>query len=202
MSESLRISLIPPEGWSQIMLDPDSRESQIAAMLEPLSHIVAHWDNVYPTLRRYLIRVYEESWLSGVCYAITTSGSRGGLSKIMATFMVSVLPSANPLGDCEEELESIIETMTNEKESLPAGDELSLSVTRIGELGPAIQVSSIEAIHNSDGNVMGRMAMLRTFIPYKDKVVLTTGITPQIEIADTLFELFTQISSTMKIKPV
>ena len=199
MAEFLHISLIPPQGWREILLDPADRERQIRQALEPMKHVIADWREVYPALRKYLANSYEQSWKAGVRYAITTELDDASPILVMATFMVSVLPSAVPYGTADEDLDAIVESLLTEREGLPEGDELHMSKTSFNKLGPAVQASSVETVHGQQGKPVGRLAMLRTFIPCAGKVILATGITPQVELSDTLFELFTRITATLRV---
>lgn len=199
MGGLLRISLVPPHGWKEISLNPADRERQIRQILNPLRHVVADWSEVYPVLRRCLVASYDQSWKAGVRYAITTDMDGAGAVLVMAAFMVSILPAIIPYSTADEEIDAIVESVSKERESLPEGDEMYLEKTGFKELGPAVSVSSMESVRDDHGKVIGHFAILRTFIPCGGKIILTTGITPQIELSDTLFQLFTKITATLRV---
>jgi hypothetical protein len=200
MSDVLHLSLVPPHGWREIQLDPKNRERQIRQTLEPLRYLLADWQTIYPSLRRYLVNSYEQSWQAGIRYAITTVQEPDDPAQIFATFSVSVLPPASPTGEPEDELDSIVCNLTQERDEQQEDGSMTLSAVRTNNLGAGVQAASVEHMRNDNNEILGSMAMLRTFIPYRNRVILTTGMTPQLDISDVLFELFAHITETVQVE--
>lgn len=200
----IQMSLIPPKGWKELDMSPEHRERQIAEALLPLRSVTAQWNVVYPQLRRYLAGAYAQAWDSGVRYALTSVHNPQGLTNIIASFMVSIVPSASVSGAVDEELETIAQALLDEKEALLPDESLNLRNINLEGAGRAIQVASIKRVplESGDDPDAGKIAMLRTFIPFNHKVVLATGVTPQAQLAQILFELFGKITGTISLKAV
>ncbi|MBT1174512.1 hypothetical protein JS530_03135 [Bifidobacterium sp. LC6] len=110
------IAMVPPTGWREIDVDPEHREQVIERQLSQLRYVVPQWRKVYPALRCYLVGVYADAWKSGVRYAIATDVDPDDAIQVMATFMISMLPPASPTGNPDDDLDAMVESLTNEKE--------------------------------------------------------------------------------------
>jgi hypothetical protein len=197
----LGFTLVPPEGWQEIRLDPGHREQQLIMALAPMSSIVPNWVQVYPQVRRQLAGAYAQAWDGGVRYAIATRPDPIGVANIMATYMVAVLPPADPLN--ESDLDAIQEMLAEEQGSLLQGESQDLSYVNLPYIGKAIQAASVKHLSDGVGNSSDAyVATLRTFIPVRDSVIVATGITPQVDLADVLFQLFAHITSTLQIHDI
>lgn len=193
---ALRFSLIPPIGWKELDLAPDRREGQISDAIKGLRDVTPDWDTVYPVLRRQFIGAYEQAWNSGIRYAITTVPDSDQPVQIVATYMIAILPSAGVDGD---ELSFIADSLLTERETLSDDESLDIAKVTLGELGTAIQADGVRLVSKKNTKNKAYMASRRLFIPALGRVVLAIGYTPQTDIKDILFELFSQITQTLQV---
>ena len=199
MAAHVELLLIPPDGWREVHLDPQSRGHQIDEAIAPLGRVTADWRRISPSVRRYLQQAYAQAWQSGIRYVITTQPDPVEIVNIMATFMVAMLPSSTP--DGTNQLDAIVEGLAREQDALEDGERLDLSRTTVKALGPAVQAAGIRFLPDSQGAHTDHMiAELRTFIPWDDYVIVATGVTPQINLSDTLFTLFARITDTLSAR--
>lgn len=199
--DELVISFIPPAGWERVDVDPERRDAQLYKVLNPLRNTVANWHEVYPKMRQALSSTYEQAWQAGIRMVYTTSPDAHGVENLVATFMIGLTPPASAFGNEQEELDTISEAMMEDQESLGQDDVMNLMPVEVPELGRGIQaaaVASARAITGS-GPADAKLVHFRTFIPVADHVLVTTGISPQVEVADTLFELFALITTSVRI---
>ena len=200
-NEQYVISMVPPQGWHEIEVDPKHREIEIERQLGQLRYVVPSWRTVYPALRRYLVKAYADAWKSGVRYAIATDIDPDDAVQVMATFMIAQLPQASVLGDLDDELDAVIETLSSEQAELGDGEFMSLQKVNLPKMGTAVQAQSITSLVDDKGDKTDRhVASLRTFIPYGEHVFVVTGATPQIDIADVLFNWFASMTDTVSIE--
>ena len=199
MSADAILMLTPPDGWDEIPLDPKSRNEHITRMLAPLRQVMANGKALERPLHTMIERAYDDAWRSGVRYAITTRPDPQSLFNIMATFMVALLPPSTP--DGMNQLDAIAELLAVEQGSLDDGERLDMASVMLDGFGQAAQAAEIRFVTDAQGNRTDHMiARLRTFIPWEDHVIVTTGITPQVDLADTLFELFARITGTVSVR--
>ena len=199
--DELTISFIPPAGWERIDVDPDRRDAQLFKVLNPMRNTVANWHEVYPKVRQGLSNAYEQAWNSGVRLAYTTNPDPRGVDNLMATFMVSIMPSASAFGEIDEELELISETLLEEQEALTDDEVMDLIPVDVPELGRGIQAAAVASARSltGDGPADTKLVHFRTFIPTAGQVLVTTGVSPQTDVAETLFELFALITSSVRV---
>ena len=89
----------------------------------------------------------------------------------------------------------------NEQAELGDGEFMSLQKVNLPKMGTAVQAQSITSLVDDKGDKTNRhVASLRTFIPYGEHVFVVTGTTPQIDIADVLFNLFASMTDTVSIE--
>lgn len=89
----------------------------------------------------------------------------------------------------------------NEQAELGDGEFMSLQKVNLPKMGTAVQAQSITSLVDDKGDKTNRhVASLRTFIPYGEHVFVVTGATPQIDIADVLFNLFASMTDTVSIE--
>lgn len=201
MGHGYALSLVPPRGWRQVDVSPAGRRREIERQLRQLRHVVPAWREIGPSLRRYLAGAYEDAWKSGVRLALATDARPDDMVRIMATFMVAMLPPASPLGDMDEELDAVAEGLIAERDGMAEGEALSLGKVSLPGLGDAIQAQSLTALTGPDGvKTDRRVAMLRTFVPFDGHVFVATGMTPQLDVADVMFELFAAVTGTLGIR--
>lgn len=98
-------------------------------------------------------------------------------------------------------MDAVIETLSSEQAELGDGEFMSLQKVNLPKMGTAVQAQSITSLVDDKGDKTDRhVASLRTFIPYGEHVFVVTGATPQIDIADVLFNLFASMTDTVSIE--
>lgn len=169
-------------------------------VLSSMKPVIPDWGRAYPQLRRYLAGVYGKAWESGVRYMITLTPDDMGVGNFFASYMVSVLPAASS-GEPDDEYDAIVTMLTNERQILRDGEELSVERLTLPNFPLAVQAPSIRFVVTDEGAVTNhKVAMLRIFIPFDNRVIVVTGITPQIHIADVMFTLFVRITETLEAR--
>lgn len=198
---SLHFSLVPPIGWRELAIEPEHRDRQIEESLRGLSQIVPNWSDAYAMVRRGMVNSYANAWASGIRYAITSVPDDSQPMQIMASYMIAVLPAASP--DDAEVFSAIVSSVEQEREMLTDGESLDVSRVKLPPLGDVIQADDIRyastGTHALPGKRNAMIAGRRLFIPAYGKVFVATGSTPQIEISEVLFELFSRITQTLRI---
>ena len=192
--EMLCFSVVPPIGWKEIQLSPSERESQITQAGRRLREGIPNWQSVYPSFRRAMALSYSQAWDSGVRYAITSVPEPEEPVQIVASYMIAVLPPASE--DGTDELSHIEENVLAERDGIEDDERFEASRIQVSNFGDAIQVDDLR--HPSDKSDVF-IASRRIFLPVHGKVLMAVGYTPQVQIADVLFELFLRITQTLEI---
>lgn len=181
-------------GWEEFDLSPSRREFQIDRAVRGFRDIIPDWRSVYPSFRRAMALSYSQAWDSGVRYAITSVPEPEEPVQIVASYMIAVLPPASE--DGTDELSHIEENVLAEREGVRSDEQFEASKIHLKSLGDAIQVDELR--RPSDKND-AFIASRRIFLPTHGKVLMAVGYTPQVQIAEVLFELFLRITQTLEI---
>lgn len=199
---TIKFTVLPPNGWRQVRLDPQHRGKEAALAAKQLCSAAAGLPSVSQRqLRELMEKPLAQAWDTGTRLLMTSTPDNSDVASIVASYTVGFLPLAVPGGSIEENLAHISSHEMSERAELIDGEKLDVAGCQHPQLGLGVQSASIRYMRNENDEFMPhRVATLRVFLVFGSHLVLATGVTPQIELADVLFQLFAKITSTLRVE--
>ncbi|GGS88547.1 hypothetical protein [Streptomyces violaceus] len=196
-------SLAVPESWWEFDVRPEGREATIRALVDErvreMPELAAYRADVSSMLRRMAKDAHDSGALYLGCMAENFDGI-----PLSATVTVSVLGARNKQGvalstDPRAIAESL-RTITPHRE----GDAWRrVTTVEIPEVGPAARTYGVEDVPVAEGDSRTlRMVLTQTYVPVPgtaDQVVLISGASPVLDLAEAFHDIFDAVTSTFRI---
>ncbi|MGX1560256.1 hypothetical protein [Streptomyces sp. NPDC055506] len=195
-------SLAVPESWWEFDVRPEGREATIRALVDErvreMPELAAYRADVSSMLRKMAKDAHDSGALYLGCMAENFDGI-----PLSATVTVSVLGARNKQGvalstDPRAIAESL-RTITPHRE----GDAWrTVTTIEIPEVGPAARTYGVEDVPVAEGDSRTlRMVLTQTYVPVPgtaDQVVLISGASPVLDLAEAFHDIFDAVTSTFR----
>lgn len=194
----LRLSVVPPDGWKQILIDPAHRDATVSEAIGWMRGSATVWEKAYPQLRSGMETMFANAWDAGARIAIAPVPQPEDIFRLNAVFTVGAIPFAEPFGSDADNIERVFEQALGERADLLEGESIEVAHAQVDALGDAAQVAEIRRMRSPQGLFMhGMVASLHTYVPFHGRFIVATGASPQVEVAQQLFALFAAIARSV-----
>lgn len=193
-------SLAIPPSWSELDLNPRTRDRSIATIVEERFREVPGLRERRPEIVAYLRDTARAAWDAGCRYCGTfVEAAADGI--VPGSITVSILPPApatgsrNPLDDVVEQLNRIHRTQTNDYWHRTT----TVTLTHARD---AARTFGVQPLQLQQGRPSVPAAVMHTFVPFEGGVALIAAGSPATEVAEPLFELFDAVTDTFRLHPL
>ncbi|MFI9153678.1 hypothetical protein [Streptomyces sp. NPDC053367] len=196
------LSLSVPDSWWEFDIRPEGRESTIRKLVDERVREVPELAPYRSELTAMLRKMAKDAHESGAVYLGCMAENFDGVP-LSATITVSVLGAKNKQGvalstDPRAIAESL-RTITPRRE----GDAWrKVTTVDIPEVGVAARTYGVEDVPVAQGDSRTlRMALTQTYIPIPgatDQVVLVSGASPVLDLAEAFHDIFDAVTSTFR----
>lgn len=194
----LRFALFVPQQWQELDLSPDNMSGMVECQVGQIVRMMPTLGAYRHELRKLMLKMLQTAWVSGVRYAVSMMEPAGD-GYLMACLTLSVLPTLPSMEDGKEL--DVIGTSLREK-NVEEGRDMDVSIVMLPHAGKAVRAFGIVDMQAKGNGKALPCALMQTFVPVGEKVLLVQAFTPQIEVADTMFELFDLITGTLAVETV
>ncbi|CAM5687907.1 hypothetical protein SHIRM173S_09522 [Streptomyces hirsutus] len=196
------VSLAVPESWWEFDIRPEGREATIRALVDERIRELPELAPYRADLTTMLRRMAKDAHDSGAIYLGCMAENFDGVP-LYATVTVSVLGARNKQGvTLSTDPRAIAEslgTITPRRE----GDAWrKVTTVDIPEVGTAARTYGVEDVPVAQGDSRTlRMVLTQTYIPVPgtaDQVVLVSGASPVLDLAEAFHDIFDAVTSTFR----
>ncbi|MFF5159846.1 hypothetical protein ACFY3N_27100 [Streptomyces sp. NPDC000348] len=195
-------SLAVPDSWWEFAIRPEGREATIRALVDERVRETPELAPYRGDLTTMLRRMAKDAHDSGAVYLGCMAENFDGVP-LSATVTVSVLGARNRQGvalstDPRAIAESL-RTVTPRRE----GDAWrKVTTVEIPEVGLAARTYGVEDVPVAQGDSRTlRMVLTQTYVPVPgtgDQVVLVSGASPVLDLAEAFHDVFDAVTSTFR----
>jgi hypothetical protein len=199
------VSLAVPESWWEFDIRPEGREATVRQLVDERVQAVPELAPYRNDLSVLLRRMARDAHDSGALYLGCMAENFSGVP-LTATMTVTVLGAANaqgvPLSTDPQAIAAGLKTITPRRE----GDAWrKVTTVEIPEVGLCARTYGVEDVPVEQGDSRTiRMALTQTFVPIPDRpaeVVLISGASPVLDLADAFHDIFDAVTSTFRFVP-
>lgn len=187
---------IPPS-WEEIDLNPATRDATLAATvgrrIDEAPELRPHRTDLVRLFRNLARTAYDAGGRYCAVFA-----QPAGEGVIPGAITVTALPQP-PAESGLSPLDAIVDQL--HRAPTPDGDGLwqSTRITELEHAGAAVQVFGVQDVDLNEAGYQLRCVTLSTFVPTGDHVLLVTGTSPAIDLADALLDLFGAVTGTLTL---
>ncbi|WP_405916416.1 hypothetical protein [Streptomyces sp. NBC_00728] len=195
-------SLSVPDSWWEFDIRPEGRDATVRGLVDDRIREVPELTEYRGDLAAVLRKMAKDAYDSGAVYMGCMAENFDGVP-LTATLTVSVLGARNKQGvalstDPRAIAESL-RTVTARRE----GDAWrTVTTVHVPEVGPAARTFGVEDVPVAQGDTRTlRMALTQTYIPVPgttDQVVLVSGASPVLDLAEAFHDIFDAVTSTFR----
>ncbi|MEU8978927.1 hypothetical protein [Streptomyces sp. NPDC048309] len=196
------VSLSVPESWWEFDIRPEGRDATIRAIVDERSREFPELTPYRADLTNLLRKMAKDAHDSGAIYMGCMAENFEGVP-LSATVTVSVLGAKNKQGAAlstdPRVIAESLRTITPRRE----GDAWrTVTMVDIPEVGPAARTFGVEDVPVAQGDTRTlRMVLTQTYIPVPgtaDQVVLVSGASPVLDLAEAFHDIFDAVTSTFR----
>jgi hypothetical protein len=195
-------SLAVPESWWEFDIRPEGRDTTIRALVDDRVRETPELAPFRADMNSMLRKMAKDAHESGALYMGCMAENFDDIP-LSATVTVSVLGVRNRQGvalstDPRAIAESL-RTITPRRE----GDAWrTVTTVEIPEVGPAARTYGVEDVPVAEGDTRTlRMVLTQTYVPVPgttDQVVLISGASPVLDLAEAFHDIFDAVTSTFR----
>ncbi|MFD5814878.1 hypothetical protein [Streptomyces sp. NPDC127038] len=195
-------SLSVPDSWWEFDIRPEGRDATVRALVDERIREVPELAEYRGDLAAVLRRMAKDAYDSGAVYMGCMAENFEGVP-LTATLTVSALGARNKQGvalstDPRAIAESL-RTVTARRE----GDAWrTVTTVDIPQVGVAARTFGVEDVPVAQGDTRTlRTVLTQTYIPVPgttDKVVLVSGASPVLDLAEAFHDIFDAVTSTFR----
>ncbi|MEE4541104.1 hypothetical protein V2S66_03860 [Streptomyces sp. V4-01] len=199
------VSLAVPASWWEFDIRPEGREATVRRIVDERVRAVPELAPYRNDLSTLLRRMARDAHDSGALYLGCMAENLGGVP-LTATVTVTVLSAANAQGvalstDPQAVAESL-RTITPRRD----GDAWrKVTTVEIAEVGLCARTHGVEDVPVEQGDPRTvRMALTQTYVPIPgrpEEIVLISGASPVLDLADAFHDIFDAVTSTFRFVP-
>ncbi|MFD5570735.1 hypothetical protein [Streptomyces cadmiisoli] len=195
-------SLAVPESWWEFDIRPETRDSAVRDIVDGRVRDVPELAPYRSDLTAMLRRMAKEAHDSGAVHLACMAENFDGVP-LSATVTVSVLGTRNRQGAAlstdPRAIADGLRTITPRRE----GDAWrKVDTLDLPDAGPAARTFGVEDVPVARGDTRTvRMVLTQTYIPVPgatDQVVLVSGASPVLDLADAFHDIFDAVTSTFR----
>ena len=197
------VNILVPSSWYEFDIHPavldESVRAVVDARIAERPELAEHRSSLARTLRK----VAREAWTSGVVYF-------GAMVEVvdeepmMASLMITVTEARDEATG--QIAPNRLDGITAALREIPRGRRPTdpwreVSVVELPEVGHAARTRGIEDIEVPNDARVLRMALMQTFVPFPGgdpRVAIISASTPQLALAEPMFQLFDGITDTFR----
>jgi hypothetical protein len=196
------VSLAVPDSWWEFDIRPEGRDTTIRTLVDERIREMPELSPYRTDLTAMLRKMAKEAHDSGAVYLGCMAENFDGVP-LSATVTVSVLGAEDKQGvTLSTDPRAIAEnlrTITPRRE----GDAWrKVTTVEIPEVGPAARTYGVEDVPVAHGDSRTlRMVLMQTYIPVPgttDKVVLVSGASPVLDLAEAFHDIFDAVTGTFR----
>ncbi|MET8132006.1 hypothetical protein [Streptomyces sp. NPDC005251] len=195
-------SLSVPDSWWEFDIRPEGRDATVRALVDERIREIPELAEYRGDLAAVLRKTAKDAYASGAVYMGCMAENFDGVP-LTATLTVSVLGSQNKQGvtlstDPRAIAESL-RTVTARRE----GDAWrTVTTVDLPQVGVAARTFGVEDVPVAQGDTRTlRMVLTQTYIPVPgttDQVVLVSGASPVLDLAEAFHDIFDAVTSTFR----
>ncbi|AXL90282.1 hypothetical protein C4J65_19840 [Streptomyces sp. CB09001] len=201
-STPIGVSLSVPESWWEFDIRPEGREATIRALVDERLAETPELAPYRADLTAMLRKMAKDAHDSGALYLGCMAENFDGVP-LTATVTVSVLGAKNKQGVAlstdPRAIADSLRTITARREGAAWRKVTTVDVP---EVGPAARTYGVEDVPVAPGDSRTlRMALTQTYIPVPgttDRVVLVSGASPVLDLAEAFHDIFDAVTSTFR----
>ncbi|GGQ67158.1 hypothetical protein ACWFQ6_00765 [Streptomyces althioticus] len=195
-------SLAVPDSWWEFAIRPEGREATIRALVDTRVRKTPELAPYRRELTTMLRKMAKDAHDSGAVYMSCMAENFDGVP-LSATVTVSVLGAKNRQGTSlstdPRVIAESLRTITPRRE----GDAWrKVTTVEIPEVGPAARTYGVEDVPVAQGDSRTlRMVLTQTYVPVPgtaDQVVLVSGASPVLDLAEAFHDVFDAVTSTFR----
>ncbi len=195
----LRFSVQIPAQWQELDMGLESRTKMVDAQVAHLVNAMPSLMNQKGMLRRQLLGMLQSAWVAGVRYGASMAQPTGD-GMLFACLTLSVIAAPASFDDETSPIDAIAVAVRNNNEEDGRRD-MDMSIVTLPYAGKALRLFGVTRMSSGQGGGM-ECALMQTFVPAGDRVLLVQAVTPQVDVSDTMFELFDLITGTLRVETV
>ncbi|HEY5837261.1 hypothetical protein [Streptomyces sp.] len=199
------VALAVPESWWEFDIRPEGRETTVRRLIDERVRAVPELAPYRGELSTLLRQMARDAHDSGALYLGCMAENFGGVP-LTATVTVTVLSAENAQGVAlptdPQAIAQSLKTITPRRD----GDAWrKVSTVEIPEVGVCARTHGIEdvAVEQGDPRTI-RMALTQTYVPIPgrpEEIVLVSGASPVLDLADAFHDIFDAVTSTFRFVP-
>jgi hypothetical protein len=196
------VSISVPESWWEFDIRPEGREATVRALVDERVQETPELAPYRADVTGMLRKMAKDAHDSGALYMGCMAENFDGIP-LSATVTVSVLGAKNKQGVAlstdPRAIAGSLRTITPRRE----GDAWrKVTTVDIPEVGPAARTYGVEDLPVAEGDSRTlRMVLTQTYVPVPgtaDRVVLISGASPVLDLADAFHDIFDAVTSTFR----
>lgn len=196
------ISLSVPESWWEFDIRPEGREATIRGLVDERVREVPELAPYRADLTAMLRRMAKDAQESGALYLGCMAENFDGIP-LTATVTVSVVGAKNEQGVAlSTDPRAIAESLSTVTARREGDAWRKVTTVDIPEVGTAARTFGVEDVPVEQGDSRTlRMVLTQTFIPVPgatDQVVLVSGASPVLDLAEAFHDIFDAVTSTFR----
>ncbi|MFF2100344.1 hypothetical protein [Streptomyces sp. NPDC058202] len=196
------VSLSVPESWWEFDIRPEGRDATVRALVDDRVRELPELAPYRSDLATMLRRMAKDAHDSGAVYMGCMAENFDGVP-LSATITVSVVGAKDQQGTAlstdPRAIADSLRTITPRRE----GDVWrTVTTVEIPEIGLAARTFGVEDVPVAQGDTRTlRMVLTQTYIPVPgttDQVVLVSGASPVLDLAEAFHDIFDAVTSTFR----
>ncbi|MFF9027366.1 hypothetical protein [Streptomyces iakyrus] len=201
-STPVGMSLSVPESWWEFDIRPEGREATIRALVDERVRETPELAPYRADVTTMLRKMAKDAHESGALYMGCMAENFDGIP-LSATVTVSVLGARNKQGVAlSTDPRAIAETLRSITPRREGDAWRKVTTVEIPDVGPAARTYGVEDVPVAEGDARTlRMVLTQTYVPLPgatDKVVLVSGASPVLDLADAFHDIFDAVTSTFR----
>jgi hypothetical protein len=199
------VSLSVPESWWEFDIRPEGREATVRQVIDERLRAAPELAPYRRELSTLLRRMARDAYDSGALYLGCMAENFGGVP-LTATVTVTVLSAANAQGQAlPTDPQAIAQSLTTITPRRPGDTWRTVTTVEIPEVGTCARTYGVEDMPVEQGDPRTiRMALTQTYVPVPgqpQQVVLVSGASPVLDLADAFHDIFDAVTSTFRFLP-
>ncbi|WP_330306593.1 MULTISPECIES: hypothetical protein [unclassified Streptomyces] len=196
------ISLSVPDSWWEFDIRPEGREATIRTLIDERTREIPELAPYRADLTNMLRKMAKDAQDSGAVYMGCMAENFDGVP-LSATVTVSVLGAKDKQGvTLSTDPRAIAETLRTITPRRDGDAWRTVTTVDIPEVGPAARTFGVEDVPVAQGDTRTlRMVLTQTYIPVPgttDQVVLVSGASPVLDLAEAFHDIFDAVTSTFR----
>lgn len=199
------VSLAVPESWWEFDIRPEGREATVRQVIDERLRAAPELAPYRRELSTLLRRMARDAYDSGALYLGCMAENFSGVP-LTATLTVTVLSAANAQGQAlPTDPQAIAQSLTAITPRRQGDTWRTVTTVEIPEVGTCARTYGVEDMPVEQGDPRTiRMALTQTYVPVPgqpQQVVLVSGASPVLDLADAFHDIFDAVTSTFRFLP-